>query len=492
MADLKPFGLTASSISEGVTSGALSMRDVAHFYCRRTEAKAKELNCFLHWNEAEVLAQVDVQENRLRKGENLPLAGVPVVVKDNICTLGVPTTCGSKILEGFKPPYEARVVELLKKAGAVVFAKANCDEFAMGSSNENSAYGAVKNPWDHARVPGGSSGGSAAAVAADLAPIALGSDTGGSIRQPAGFCGIVGLKPTYGLVSRYGLIAYGSSLDQVGPMSRTVEDAALVLDAIAGHDRRDSTSSSQPAVATLPFLKAGQGAKGLRIGLVKEFFGDGLDDSTRQALAKAVETLKRLGATVGDVSLPYLNYSIPSYYVIATAEASANLARFDGVRYGYRYSEPGQSLKDMYRQSRSRGFGREVKQRIMLGTFALSSGYYDAFYAKANRARQLIKEDFAKAFESFDLLISPTSPTTAFKLGEKTQDPLAMYLSDICTIGINLAGIPGISVPCGFDEKGLPIGMQIMAKPFDEATLLKGAYAYEQACKWHERRPAGY
>ena len=362
--------------------------------------------------------------------------------------------------------------------------------FAMGSSNENSAFGPVKNPWDLSRVPGGSSGGSAAAVAAGLVPVALGSDTGGSIRQPAGFCGIAGLKPTYGRVSRYGLVAYGSSLDVIGPLARSVEDLCLLLDAISGHDKRDSTSTALAPTATFDELAAKPSIKGLRLGVVREFFAEGIDTPTRAALDAALEVWRGLGATVSEVSLPSLKYSIPSYYVIATAEASANLARFDGVRYGHSHREKSQSLRQLYNRSRSEGFGREVKQRIMLGTFTLSSGYYDAFYAKAVRARQVVTKDFERAFNSSDLLISPTSPTTPFKIGEKAQDPLAMYLSDICTIGINLAGIPALSIPCGFDGD-LPIGMQLMAKPFAEGALLQAAHAFEAASQWHRRHPQG-
>lgn len=484
--------LTASQLAQEVSSGKRSVGEAVDHYISRSEAHAKALNCYLHFDAKEVRAAAALQAKRLQNRDSMPLAGVSVVVKDNIATRGVPTTAGSKILEGFRPPYDAHVVERLREAGAVILAKANCDEFAMGSSNESSAYGPVKNPWDPARVPGGSSGGSAAAVSADLAPLALGSDTGGSIRQPASFCGIVGLKPTYGLVSRYGLIAYGSSLDQIGPFARNVDDATLLLDVIAGPDPRDSTSRRAPNQPLAGAISRVQDAKGLRVGIVQDFFGEGIDSEVKTTLEAAVATLKTQGAIVGEAKLPYLAYSIPSYYVIATAEASANLARFDGIRYGYRSPEPGLALKDLYRKSRSQGFGREVKQRIMLGTFTLSSGYYDAFYAKANRARELIARDFAKAFQSFDVLVSPAAPTTAYKLGEKTQDPLAMYLGDICTIGINLAGLPAVSVPAGFDAKGLPVGMQLIGAKFAEGKILHAAKAYENATKWHERRPGGY
>lgn len=479
--------MRACEIAKKVQSGQLTPLDAATPYMERTQTHAPQLNSHLFFDAGDIRAQVAALEVRLKAKDVLPLAGVPVLIKDNIATKGMPTTCGSKILAGYKPPYDAHVVEKLRTAGALIFGKTNCDEFAMGSSNENSAYGAVKNPWDLTRVPGGSSGGSAAAVAADLAPLSLGSDTGGSIRQPAAFCGVLGLKPTYGRVSRYGLVAYGSSLDVVGPFARTVEDLALITDVIAGYDARDSTSARREPLRLYSALAGTDGASGLKIGLVREFFGDGVDDATRTHVTAAIKLFQELGATVTEVSLPSLSYSTAAYYMIAAAEASANLARYDGVRYGARVIEPGQSLKQMYRHTRSRGFGKEVKQRIMLGTFALSSGYYDAYYAKAARARELIRREMNEAFLDVDLLVSPTSPTTAFKLGEKTQDPLAMYLSDICTLAANLAGIPALSMPCGFSPAGLPVGLQLMAKPFAEDTLLKGAYAYEQATKWHER-----
>ena len=479
--------MTAIEIAKKVASGEARPGDAALSYIERTERYAQKLNTHLFFDVADIRAQVAALTARVEAKEHLPLAGVPVLIKDNIATRGLPTTCASKILAGYKPPYDAHVVEKLRAAGALIFGKTNCDEFAMGSSNENSAFGPVRNPWDLTRVPGGSSGGSAAAVAADLAPLALGSDTGGSVRQPAAFCGVLGLKPTYGRVSRYGLVAYGSSLDVIGPFARTVEDLALLTDVISGHDPKDSTSARRPPALLLDSLRKGGGVSGLKIGLVKEFFADGMDQATREHIVAALNVFKELGVTVTDVSLPSLSFSTAAYYLIATAEASANLARYDGVRYGARVSEPGQSLKQMYRATRSAGFGREVKQRIMLGTFALSSGYYDAYYAKATRARELIRRDMMTAFDDVDLLVSPTSPTTAFKLGEKLEDPLAMYLSDICTLAANLAGIPGLSVPCGFDAGGLPIGLQLMAKPFAEDTLLKGAYAYEQATKWRER-----
>jgi aspartyl-tRNA(Asn)/glutamyl-tRNA(Gln) amidotransferase subunit A len=406
---------------------------------------------------------------------------VPVLIKDNICVQGMPTTCGSKLLRDYRPPYQATAVQKLIEAGAIIFGKANCDEFAMGSSNELSAYGVVRNPWDLNRVPGGSSGGSAAAVAADLVPVSIGSDTGGSVRQPAAFCGIVGLKPTYGRISRYGLVAYGSSLDQIGPMTRSVKDAALLLDVLSGQDERDSTTLKMPATRSLAALQGDLRLDGLRLGVVREFFGEGLQPSSRKALDEAVGLFKSLGATVTEVSLPYLQYSVAAYYLIATAEASANLARFDGVRYGERVTEGASNLAEMYAFTRSQGFGREVKKRIMLGTFALSAGHYDAYYAKANRARAMLKRDMEQAFAKVDLLVSPTAPTTAFEIGTQIEDPLAMYLGDICTIAANLTGNPAVSVPCGVDDQGLPVGLQLMAPAGGEIQLLKGSYVFEQA-----------
>ena len=480
--ELGALGLSARRISEDVKSGKLDPHAVSEFYIERTERFAKTLNSHLYFDAQDIRAQVQDLEKKLKVGINLPLAGVPVLIKDNICVKGVTTTCGSRLLGNYVPPYSATVIERLKSAGAILFGKANCDEFAMGSSSEHSAYGPVRNPWDLNCVPGGSSGGSAAAVAAHLVPVALGTDTGGSIRQPAAFCGIVGLKPTYGRVSRYGLVAYGSSLDQIGPMSRTVEDAALLLDILSGHDERDSTSLKYSPTKILQSIGSGCDLKGLRVGLVREFFGEGLDASSREVLDQAVRTLESLGASVKEVSIPYVKYSVAAYYLIATAEASANLARFDGVRYGTRVADGATSLADMYSQTRSMGFGREVKKRIMLGTFALSAGHYEAYYAKANRARALLKRDFERAFSQVDLLISPTAPSTAFEIGSKIDDPLAMYLGDICTIAANLTGIPAISLPCGLDAKGLPVGLQFLAPVGGEAQLLKGSYAYEQAC----------
>lgn len=485
--------LTVKNIVDQVRAGKLSAAEVAKAFLDRSNAGHKKLNSHLHYDESAALAEAAAADKLIQsKGAAaLPLAGVPVLIKDNICVKGSKTTCGSKILGNYVATYDATVVARLRAAGAFVVGKANMDEFAMGSSNENSAFGPVRNPWNLEHVPGGSSGGSAAAVAARLAPVALGSDTGGSIRQPASFCGIAGLKPTYGSVSRYGLVAFGSSLDQIGPMTTTVEDAALVFDVLCSHDANDSTSVKHPQSGFAAAL-AGASMKGRTVGVPEEFFESGIEADVAACLEKAISDVQAQGATIKRVRLPNISYSVAAYYVIATAEASANLARFDGIRYGFR-SDGGAklSLKDLYRKTRSEGFGREVKQRIMLGTFVLSSGYYDAFYAKANKVRELISRDFAAVFDSgCDLILTPTSPTAPFKLGEKLSDPLAMYLSDICTIGVNLAGLPGISVPCGKTKSGLPVGMQLIAKKFNEKSLLTGAHAYERATEWHKDRPA--
>lgn len=486
------------AVAQAVQSGVLKAGEVVAHYAERMDQGAQKLGCMLHWDRAAAEVQAEAVQKRVARGERLPLAGVPVVVKDNLSTRGMPTTCGSRILEGFVPPYDAHVVERLKAAGAVVFGKANMDEFAMGSSTEHSAYGPAKNPWDLTRVPGGSSGGSAAAVAADLCPVALGSDTGGSVRQPASFCGLVGLKPTYGRVSRYGLVAYGSSLDQVGPLTRTVDDAALLFDAIQGFDARDSTSRLvEGAEASMVgvLAKSDETAKKPRLGLVKELMGEGLGAETRAVLDQAVAKLKGLGFAVETVSLPSLAFAIPTYYVIAMAEASSNLSRFDGVRYGLRVDEKGQSLGAMYQKSRAKGFGAEVKRRIMLGTFALSSGYYDAYYARAQSVRQLLRQDLARVFNQVDVLVSPVAPEPAFKFGEKSQDPIAMYLGDICTIGANLAGIPALALPAGFTTGPvpLPVGMQLMAPHDQEARLFRCARAFETATRsdFVGKRPAG-
>jgi aspartyl-tRNA(Asn)/glutamyl-tRNA(Gln) amidotransferase subunit A len=433
------------------------------------------------------LAQADRIDGRLAKGEQVGvLAGVPVAVKDNMCTRFGKTTCASRILADFESPYDATVVAKLEAAGAIIVGKTNLDEFAMGSSTENSGMFVTRNPWNAECVPGGSSGGSAAAVAARMVPAAMGSDTGGSIRLPASFCGVVGLKPTYGRVSRYGLVAYGSSLDQIGPMSRDVRDAALLLDVISGHDGRDSTSIDAPGTQSVARLDEPIGK--LRIGVATEYMGEGLTDEVRAAVESAIDVYRRLGAEVVEVSLPHSEYAIAAYYLIAMAEASSNLSRYDGVHYGYRTPEPDDFI-DLYSKSRAEGFGAEVKRRIMLGTYALSSGYYDAYYLKALKVRTLIKGDFVEAFKKCDVLACPVSPTPAFRIGEKIEDPLTMYLGDVYTISLNLAGLPGVSIPAGQSESGLPIGLQLMAPHLQEERLLQIAHAFESETDWHTRVP---
>ncbi|HLO84268.1 MAG TPA: Asp-tRNA(Asn)/Glu-tRNA(Gln) amidotransferase subunit GatA [Nostocaceae cyanobacterium] len=456
----------------------------------RIEALEPQLHSFLSVTAQQALEQARAVDAKIAAGEEIGvLAGIPIGIKDNLCTKGIRTTCASRILENFIPPYESTVTQKLAQAGAVMVGKTNLDEFAMGSSTENSAYQVTANPWDVARVPGGSSGGSAAAVAAEECVVSLGSDTGGSIRQPASFCGVVGMKPTYGLVSRYGLVAYASSLDQIGPFGRSVEDAAILLNAIAGYDPQDSTSLKVDipdyAASLKPDLKA---RKKLRIGIITETFGQGLDSEVEQAVTKAIDQLQELGAEIHTISCPRFRYGLPSYYIIAPSEASANLARYDGVKYGLR-SPDADNLLSMYTSTRATGFGTEVKRRIMIGTYALSAGYYDAYYLKAQKVRTLIKQDFERAFELVDVLVSPTAPTTAFKAGEKTTDPLSMYLNDLMTIPVNLAGLPGISIPCGFDSQGLPIGLQLIGKVLREDQLFQVAYAYEQANTWHLQKP---
>ncbi|HEY9704044.1 MAG TPA: Asp-tRNA(Asn)/Glu-tRNA(Gln) amidotransferase subunit GatA [Allocoleopsis sp.] len=456
----------------------------------RIETLEPKLRSFLTITADYAIAKAKAVDAKIAAGEEIGiLAGIPIAIKDNMATKGIPTTCGSKILQNFIPPYESTVTQKLADAGAIMVGKTNLDEFAMGSSTENSAYQVTANPWDLSRVPGGSSGGSAAAVASGETVIALGSDTGGSIRQPASFCGIVGLKPTYGLVSRYGLVAYASSLDQIGPFAQNVEDAAILLGAIAGYDKKDSTSLNVPIPDYAKLLQPNFRTRGvLRIGVIKETFGEGLDSVVEKAVTKALDILQELGAEIHIISCPRFRYGLPTYYIIAPSEASANLARYDGVKYGFR-SENSENLLSMQVNTRSSGFGTEVKRRIMLGTYALSAGYYDAYYLKAQKVRTLIKQDFQRAFEQVDVLICPTAPTTAFKAGEKTSDPLNMYLSDLMTIPVNLAGLPGLSIPCGFDEKGLPIGMQLISKVLREDLLFQVAYAYEKATNWHEYQP---
>ena len=456
----------------------------------RIQALEPKLHSFLCVTAERALEQAGAVDAKIAAGEEIGLlAGIPVGIKDNLCTKGIPTTCASRILENFVPPYESTATQKLADAGAVMVGKTNLDEFAMGSSTENSAYQVTANPWDLSRVPGGSSGGSAAAVAAQECVVALGSDTGGSIRQPASFCGVVGMKPTYGLVSRYGLVAYASSLDQIGPFGNTVEDAAILLSAIAGYDPKDSTSLKVAIPNYAASLKPDLKPRGrLKIGIIKETFGQGLDAVVEEAVTKAVDQLQSLGAEIHIISCPRFRYGLPTYYIIAPSEASANLARYDGVKYGYRAPDA-DNLLSMYTRTRATGFGTEVKRRIMIGTYALSAGYYDAYYLKAQKVRTLIKQDFEKAFAAVDVLVCPTSPTTAFKAGEKTTDPLSMYLTDLMTIPVNLAGLPSLSLPCGFDDQGLPIGLQLIGNVLREDLLFQVAYAYEQSTTWHLRKP---
>ncbi len=469
------FELTAHQILDQVKTGKISSADVLASVATRASMVNPRTNAFIRLSTVPETKNDDCR--------------LPIAIKDNICVQGQLTTCGSKILQGFKPPYDACVIEKIKASGGVILGSANMDEFAFGSSCETSAYGPSCNPWALDRVPGGSSGGSAAAVAAGQAVWALGSDTGGSIRQPASFCGVVGLKPTYGRVSRYGLIAFGSSLDQIGPFTKDVTDCALLLNMISGFDERDSTSVKAPVPDYSKALI--KDVKGLKIGIPREYFIDGIQPDVAAAIREAIEVLKKQGAIVESISLPHTEYAVATYYIVATAEASSNLARFDGVEYGLRafpQTLRKSPLVDMYEETRSRGFGDEAKRRIMLGTYVLSSGYYDAYYLRAQKVRTLIKQDFDKAFSVCDVILSPTAPTTAFRIGEKMNDPLAMYLSDIFTIPANMAGIPALSVPCGFDKSGLPIGLQLMARPFAEETLLRTAFTFEQSTSWHLER----
>ena len=466
----------------------VSSVQVTEAYIDRINAVDGRVGAYLTVTPEKAFRAAREADERISRGVDVtPLTGVPVSIKDIFCTRGIKTTCASRILEGFVPPYDATVIRKLKHAGAVILGKVNMDEFAMGSSTENSAFQTTKNPWALDRVPGGSSGGSAASVAAGECAASVGTDTGGSIRQPASCCGVVGLKPTYGRVSRYGMIAFASSLDQAGPITKDVTDAAIMLGAIAGLDPLDSTSISAPVPDYAAALKTGRGVKGLKVGIPKEYFIDGIDSDVSAAVAAALDVLKREGAELIPVNLPHTEYAVSVYYLVATAEASSNLARFDGVRYGLRSADAA-NLIDMYKKSRHAGFGSEVKRRIMLGTYALSAGYYDAYYKKASQVRSLITRDFDEAFKVCDVIATPTAPTPAFKLGEKVSDPLTMYLSDIFTISCNLAGIPGISVPCGFTSTGLPIGLQILGRQFDEQTLLQAASAYERSTQWHLKK----
>jgi aspartyl-tRNA(Asn)/glutamyl-tRNA(Gln) amidotransferase subunit A len=495
---MHPLARSAADLVAAVRSGDLTAVACTEAFLDRIESVDANVQAFLAVDRGRALDQAAAIDARRKAGQPLgALAGLPVAVKDALCTTDFPTTCASRMLAGYRPPYDADVVARLRRADAVIVGKTNMDEFAMGGSNENSAFGTVHNPWDLARTPGGSSGGSAACVAADMAPVAIGSDTGGSIRQPAGLCGITGFKPTYGRISRRGLVAFASSLDQIGPMARSAADCALVMETIAGHDPGDATSLADPVPAYTHEL--GGSLAGLRIGRVAEHFGPGLDPEVARGVEEAFAAFKAAGATIHDVELPHATYGIPTYYLIAPCEASSNLARYDGIHYGHR-AQAGETgagagrfespLVELYCRSRAEGFGPEVKRRIMLGTYALSAGYYDAFYAKALRVRRLIQQDFLKAFEKVDVIAGPVSPTPAFKLGEKTGDPLAMYLVDMYTVGTNLAGIGGISFPCGFTAGGLPIGFQLQGPALSESLLLRAAHQYQQLTDWHLRRPA--
>jgi aspartyl-tRNA(Asn)/glutamyl-tRNA(Gln) amidotransferase subunit A len=482
------FDLTLKELSDALAARKLSSVEATTLYLGRIKALNPRYNCFVTLDEERSLAQAREADNARSAGRAQALTGIPIAHKDIFCAKGWLSTCGSKMLSNFVSPYDAHVVERLNEAGAVTVGKTNMDEFAMGSSNETSWFGPVRNPWSPDAVPGGSSGGSAAAVAARLAPGATGTDTGGSIRQPAALTGICGLKPTYGLVSRYGMIAFASSLDQAGPMARTAEDLALLMNAMAGFDERDSTSLERPKEDYTREL--GQGVAGLRIGLPSEFFAAGMAPDIAKAVDAAITQYKALGCDPVEVTLPNMRLSVPVYYVLAPAEASSNLARYDGVRYGYRTPEY-RDLEEMYEKTRAEGFGAEVKRRILIGTYVLSHGYYDAYYLTAQKLRRLIAQDFTRAFERCDVIIGPTTPTTAFRLGEKAGDPLQMYLSDIYTIAVNLAGLPGLSIPCGLDTKGLPVGLQIIGNYFREAQMLNVAHQYQLATDWHRRAPAG-
>jgi len=477
---------TIAELAKGLQAGEFSSQELTTAHLARIK-QHRELNCFITVTEVEALAQAKIADQLISDGKAGPLTGIPLAHKDIFCTQGIKTSCGSKMLDNFQAPYNATVIERFNQAGAVTLGKLNMDEFAMGSSNETSFFGPVKNPWDQSAVAGGSSGGSACAVAARLAVGATGTDTGGSIRQPAAFCGITGLKPTYGRVSRYGMIAFASSLDQGGPMTRTVEDAALMLQTMAGFDSRDSTSVDKPVPDYSKDLN--DSLAGLKIGLPKEFFGDNLNGQMAQVVEEAIAEYTRLGAEVVEVSMPNINLSIPAYYIIAPAECSANLSRFDGVRYGHRCEAP-EDLNDLYIRSRGEGFGAEVKRRILIGTYALSTGYYDAYYLQAQKIRRLISEDFKKVLSEVDVLMGPVTPTPAFGLGEKTGDPIEMYLSDMYTIAVNLAGLPALSIPAGFVGQK-PVGLQIIGNYFDEAKLLNVAHRYQQETDWHQQAPVG-
>jgi len=477
--------LTVHELKEKLANKELTITQINKAYVDRIIEKEPEVKAFVTTLTDTALEQAKDIENKVNNGEiNTPLAGIPIGIKDNICTKGVKTTCSSKMLENFVAPYNATVTEKLNAENLINLGKLNMDEFAMGSSTEHSAFKKTTNPWNLNKVPGGSSGGSAAAVAAEMVPWALGSDTGGSIRQPASLCGVVGLKPTYGLISRYGLVAYASSLDQIGPITKDVEDCAILLNMIAGHDEKDTTSVNIEKIDYTKSLK--NDVKGLKVGVPKEFLGEGVNPEVKEAIEKVVEEYKAMGAIVEECSLPIADYSLATYYIISCAEASSNLGRFDGIRYGYRTPNY-ENLNDIFVNSRTEGFGDEVKRRIILGTYVLSSGYYDAYYKKAQQVRTLVKKEFDKAFEKYDVLITPTSPVVAFDIGAKSDNPLEMYLADICTVSINIAGVPAISIPCGVDKTGMPIGMQIIGKHFDEETILNAAYTYEQKTKFRDK-----
>ena len=476
--------LTVHELRDKLANKELTVTEITKAYVDRIKEKEKDVQAFVTTLTDEAVDKAKIIEEKREKGEEVsPLAGIPIGIKDNICTKGVKTTCSSKMLENFISPYDATVMEKLNNEELISLGKLNMDEFAMGASTEYSYFKKTKNPWNLNTVPGGSSGGSAAAVASQMVPWALGSDTGGSIRQPASFCGVVGLKPTYGLVSRYGLVAFASSLDQIGPITKDVEDAAILLNIISGHDEKDSTSANIEKKDYTKALK--NDVKGLKIGIPKEYFGEGINPEVKEKLEEAIQKYKELGAIVEECSLDIADYALATYYIIACAEASSNLGRFDGIRYGYR-AKNFTNVKELFKNSRSEGFGAEVKRRIILGTYVLSSGYYDAYYKKAQQVRTLVKQEFDKLFEKYDVLLTPTSPSVAFEIGTKSNNPLEMYLADICTVSVNIAGLPGISIPCGVNSQGMPIGMQLIGKHFAEETILNAAYTYEQATKFRE------
>ena len=482
--------LTVHELQQKLKSKELTITEILESYCNRINEKEPEVEAFVTTYLEEAKAEAQKVQEKLDNGENLgEYAGIPIGIKDNLCMKGTKTTCSSKMLENFVSPYDATVIEKLKDENIISLGKLNMDEFAMGSSTESSYFKKTKNPWNLNKVPGGSSGGSAAAVAANMVPWALGSDTGGSIRQPASLCGVVGLKPTYGLVSRYGLVAFASSLDQIGPITKDVRDSAMLLSLIAGHDEKDTTSEEIEKKDYTKALK--NDVKGLKIGVPKEFFGEGINEEVKKELTKAIETYKALGAEVEEFSLDVAKYALATYYIIACAEASSNLGRFDGIRYGYRTPEYS-NLKEIYKKSRSEGFGAEVKRRIILGTYVLSSGYYDAYYKKAQQVRTLVSNEFSRAFEKYDVILTPTSPVTAFNIGEKSNNPLEMYLADICTVSINIAGVPAISIPCGVDSEGMPVGMQLIGNKFEEEKILNAAYTFEQKAKFRENFKPGF